>query len=203
MPEKEQLSEVSRVKNHVHGLIQDPIRVHPEQHIGDVLELIEKKRFSFSTFPVVDAVGTLLGLLPGHVVKPRYAHRKVSEALTPRAQVRTISERELGADPIARADRFFTENLGIHKLLVVDDQDRLKGLFTLSDIERITQETGAALKPAGFPIPPALRCGPFHDPPQGRQHRPGPSHRSCGSAHRSWCGLRGRLHGAWAQPRCR
>ena len=148
MPEKEQLSEVSRVKNHVHGLIQDPIRVHPEQHIGDVLELIEKKRFSFSTFPVVDATGTLLGLLPGHVVKPRYAHRKVSEALTPRAQVRTISERELGSDPIARADRFFTENLGIHKLLVVDDQDRLQGLFTLSDIERITQETGASLKPA-------------------------------------------------------
>jgi len=71
MPEKEQLSEVSRVKNHVHGLIQDPIRVHPEQYIGDVLELIEKKRFSFSTFPVVDATGTLLGLLPGHVVKPR------------------------------------------------------------------------------------------------------------------------------------
>ncbi len=148
MAEKEQLSEVSRVKNHVHGLIQDPIRVHPEQYIGDVLELIDKKRFSFSTFPVVDAAGTLLGLLPGHVVKPRYAQRKVSEALTPRAQVRTISEGELGSDPIARADRFFTENLGIHKLLVVDNQDRLQGLFTLSDIERITQETGAALKPA-------------------------------------------------------
>jgi IMP dehydrogenase len=27
MPEREQLSEVSRVKNHVHGLIQEPIKV--------------------------------------------------------------------------------------------------------------------------------------------------------------------------------
>lgn len=29
MPEREQLSEVSRVKNHVHGLIQEPIKVGP------------------------------------------------------------------------------------------------------------------------------------------------------------------------------
>src|SRR5438045_6064494 len=66
MPEKQQLSEVSRVKNHVHGLIQDPIKVAPEQLIGEVLELIEKKRFAFSTFPVVGADGRLAGLLSGH-----------------------------------------------------------------------------------------------------------------------------------------
>src|SRR5258707_12524613 len=76
MPEREQLSEVSRVKNHVHGLIQDPIKVAPEQLIGDVLHMIERKRFAFSTFPVVDGNGKLVGLLPGHVVKPRYAKRK-------------------------------------------------------------------------------------------------------------------------------
>jgi IMP dehydrogenase len=148
LPERDQLSEVSRVKYHVHGLIQDPIRVAPDQYIGDVLEMIEKKRFAFSTFPVVDAAGTLLGLLPGHVVKPRYARRRVSEALQPRSQVKTLQVSELGSDPIARADRFFTDHLGIHKLLVVDEHDKLRGLFTLSDIERITQEKGAALKPA-------------------------------------------------------
>ena len=73
MPEREQLSEVSRVKNHVHGLIQEPIKVAPEQLIGEVLELIAKKRFAFSTFPVVDGQGKLVGLLSGHVVKQRYA----------------------------------------------------------------------------------------------------------------------------------
>jgi IMP dehydrogenase len=148
LPEKEQLSEVSRVKNHVHGLIQDPIKVGPEQLIGEVVELVERKRFAFSTFPVVDESGRLLGLLPGHVVKPRYARRKVGEALTPRAQVFTLSVKDLGDDPIARADRFFTDHPGIHKLLVVDHEDRLHGLFTLSDIERITQERSALLKPA-------------------------------------------------------
>jgi IMP dehydrogenase len=148
MAEKEQLSEVGRVKNHVHGLIQEPIKASPEQLIGDVLALMEKKRYAFSTFPVVDGSGRLVGLLPSHVVKPRYAKRKVSEALTPRPQLHTILKRELGRDPIARADRFFNENPGIHKLLVVDDQDRLHGLFTMSDVERITFERNAQFKPA-------------------------------------------------------
>ncbi|HRI11675.1 MAG TPA: IMP dehydrogenase [Verrucomicrobiota bacterium] len=148
MTERDQLSEVSRVKNHVHGLIQDPIKVQAGQEIGDVLAMIEKKKFSFSTFPVVDSENRLMGLLPGHVVKPRYARRKVQEALTSRNEVRTIHERELGNDPIGRADRFFTENPGIHKLLVVDDHDHLRGLFTMSDIERISLERSAQLKPA-------------------------------------------------------
>jgi IMP dehydrogenase len=148
MPEREQLSEVSRVKNNVHGLIHEPIKVPPEQLIGDVLELIAKRHFAFSTFPVVDGQGKLVGLLPGHVVKPRYAQRRVAEALTPRGQVQTISKKELGRDPILRADKFFADHPGIHKLLVVDDEDRLHGLFTLSDIERITQERNAQFKPA-------------------------------------------------------
>jgi IMP dehydrogenase len=147
MPERQQLSEVTRVKYHVHGLIQEPIKVSPDQFIGDVLRLIEERHFSFSTFPIVDEKDRLLGLLPGHVVRPRYASRKVNEAMMPRSSVQTIAETELQPDPIARADKFFNEHIGIHKLLVVDDQDRLRGLFTLSDIERITQEKAAPLKP--------------------------------------------------------
>src|SRR5438552_10970295 len=123
MPERQQLSEVSRVKNNVHGLIPEPIKVTPEESIGDVLNLIQKKHFAFSTFPVVDGQGKLAGLLSSHVVKPRYAKRKVADALTPRAQVHTISQKELGRDPIARADKFFTDHPGIHKVMVVDDKE--------------------------------------------------------------------------------
>jgi len=148
MPERQQLSEVSRVKNAVHGLIQEPIKVTPDQLIGEVLELIETKRFGFRTFPVADAEGKLIGLLSGHVVKPRYAKRKAIEVLTPRSQVQTINKKQLGRDPIAAADKFFTEHPGIHKLLVVDDEDRLRGLFTLADVERIIQERIAQFKPA-------------------------------------------------------
>src|SRR4029078_12292553 len=120
--------------------VQAHIKVSPDQPIGDVLELIEEKRFAFSTFPVVDDKGKLAGLLPSHVVKPRYAKRKVAEALQPRSQVHTINQKNLGKDPMWRADKFFTEHLGIHKLLVVDDKDTLRGLITMSDVERFTQE---------------------------------------------------------------
>src|SRR5262245_8778645 len=148
MPERQQLSEVSRVKYHVPGMIQDPIKVSPEQVVGDVVKLVEERKFAFSTFPVVDEKGVLVGLLSGHVVKPRYAKRKIAEAMTPRAQVHTINKKELGKDPIARADKFFTERAGIHKLLVVDDEDHLRGLFTMNDVERIQQERKAQFKPA-------------------------------------------------------
>jgi IMP dehydrogenase len=148
LPEREQLSQVSRVKNNVHGLIQEPIKVSPDQCIRDILTLIEQKNYGFRTFPVVDENDTLLGLLPGHTVRPRYAATKVAEAMTPRAQVQTIQESELGNNPIAKADQFFSAHIGIHKLLVVDSADRLRGLFTISDIERIMQERHSQLKPA-------------------------------------------------------
>lgn len=70
MSPRDQLREVSRVKNHVHGLINDPITVRPESLIGEVLERIDRKGFSFSTFPVVDEGEKLIGLLPGNVVRP-------------------------------------------------------------------------------------------------------------------------------------
>jgi IMP dehydrogenase len=87
-------------------------------------------------------------LLSGHVVKPRYAKRKVADSLTPRSQVHTINVKDLADNPIARADKFFTDHPGIHKLLVVDDADQLHGLFTMSDVERITQERAAQFRPA-------------------------------------------------------
>jgi len=148
MPEKQQLSEVTRVKNYVHGLIQEPIKVTPDQLIGEILERIEAKHYRFSTFPVVDAQGRLAGLLSSHAVRPRHASRKAADLMTPREQVPTIQKKLLGRDPVAQADKFFTENPGVSKLLVVDENDTLRGLFTISDTERIILERKAQFKPA-------------------------------------------------------
>lgn len=148
MPAKEQVKEVARVKRHIHGLIQDPITVTPDQLIGDVLARIEAKRFSFSTFPVVDAAGKLVGLLSGNVVKDRYKSKKVSEVMTPHAQLITEKQRAVAKDPIKAADAFFTRHVGINKMLVVDDDGRLRGLITASDTERITSESKSRRKPA-------------------------------------------------------
>ncbi len=148
LPAKDQIKEVARVKRHVHGLIQDPITVTPDASIGDVLQMIEQRRFDFRTFPVVEESGKLAGLLSGNLVKERYKSKKVADVMTPRKQLVTVQEKALGADPIKEADKFFTEHVGIHKILVVDSQDRLRGLVTSSDVERITSEAKSRRKPA-------------------------------------------------------
>ena len=72
MSNRQQVKEVTRVKHHVHGLIQNPITITADKQIGDIIELIDEKHFQFKTFPIVDDKGKLLGLLPGRVVKQRY-----------------------------------------------------------------------------------------------------------------------------------
>lgn len=158
MSEAAQVAEVRKVKNHIHGMIDAPATVSPEMTVGDVLERIEDENLRYSTFPVVGTDGKLLGLLRGGVVKERHRALKVADAMTPRADVLTIAEKSLGKNPVAAADKAFSENIGINKLLVVDAKDRLRGLFTLSDIERLADETKSGIRSARdeqF----RLRCG--------------------------------------------
>ncbi len=148
LPGDAQIKEVARVKHHIHGLIQHPVTVPPDLTIANVLEMIEQRRFDFRTFPVVDDAGKLVGLLPGNIVKERYRSKRIADVMTPRKQLRTMPEKKIAANPIKEADKFFTENIGIHKILVVDDKDRLRGLVTSSDIERLTSEAKSRRKPA-------------------------------------------------------
>jgi IMP dehydrogenase len=148
MPAKDQVKEVARVKRHIHGLIQDPIAVAPTALIGDILAMIEQKKFAFSTFPVTDADGLLVGLLSGNLVKERYKSKKVAEVMTPRASLITELERNVAKDPIKAADVFFNQHIGLNKMLVVDDAGHLRGLVTSSDVERITAEAKSRRKPA-------------------------------------------------------
>lgn len=148
MTAKDQVKEVARVKRHIHGLIQDPITIDPNQLIGDVLAMIDQRKFSFSTFPVVDQHGKLTGLLSGHLVKDRYKSRNVADVMTPRSQLITELDTQIAKDPITAADRFFTAHIGINKMLVVDKDDRLRGMVTSSDVEKITGESKSRRKPA-------------------------------------------------------
>ena len=86
-----------------------------------------------------------------------------------RNEVYTIREDEVGNDPITTADRFFSQHMGIHKLLVVDKEDRLRGLYTLSDIERIMEESRDHVKPAV--IPNSALCGAAVSVPANKTER--------------------------------
>jgi IMP dehydrogenase len=148
MPLKDQVREVARVKRHIHGLIQDPITVMPDMAVGDVLALIEKKKYAFRSFPVVDNDGSLVGLLTGSVVKEIYRDQSVSAAMTTRDQLVTVNQKEMTHDPIQQAAKFFANNVGITKMLIVDDDNRLRALITVSDIEKILNEAQSRRKPS-------------------------------------------------------
>jgi IMP dehydrogenase len=81
-------------------------------------------------------------------VKERYRAKTVAEGMTPRSALFTLNVSALGKDPIRAADRFFNEHIGIHKMLVVDDAGKLRGLVTSTDVERILSETKSTRKPA-------------------------------------------------------
>lgn len=146
LPLRRQIEEVARVKHHIHGLIQDPITVRPDMRVGDVLGLIEQKKYAFRTFPVVHEDGRLAGLLTGSTVKEVYRNREISEAMTPRASLLTVNSRDIARDPINQAGEFFSKYIGFTKMLIVDDDDKLRGLITLSDIEAILSEAKSRRK---------------------------------------------------------
>jgi IMP dehydrogenase len=60
MSPEQQIEEVSRVKNHGHGVIENPVTMSQDQTIGDVLKKIEEEKYDFSTFPIVDEYGKLV-----------------------------------------------------------------------------------------------------------------------------------------------
>ena len=148
MPPAEQVREVARVKHHIHGFLQNPITIRPDALVADLLAKIEQKTYAFSTFPVTDDAGLLLGLVSGNVVKERYKTKKIADVMTPRASLITENIRAVAPDPIRAADTFFNNHIGIHKMLVVDDAGHLNGMVTSSDVERITAETKTLRKPA-------------------------------------------------------
>ena len=45
MSNTEQVHEVARVKNHIHGFIQEPIKAYPNQRISEVLDYIKDRGF--------------------------------------------------------------------------------------------------------------------------------------------------------------
>ena len=123
----EQVLEVEKVKKWESGMILDPVTVDPDQRIADALEIMS--RYRISGLPVTQD-GKLVGILTNRDLRfEKRLDRKVREVMT-RENLITgppgIGLEE--AKEILHANR-------IEKLLIVDGQNRLKGLITVKDIQ--------------------------------------------------------------------
>ncbi|MDD4649444.1 MAG: IMP dehydrogenase, partial [Desulfoplanes sp.] len=121
--------EVEKVKKSESGMIVDPIVVHPEDAVGRVLELMTEYRIS--GLPVVKD-GLLVGIITNRDVRfVTDMSSRVKEVMTSKNLITVpvgIKQEE--------AKRLLHKNR-IEKLLVVDDQNKLQGLLTIKDIEKV------------------------------------------------------------------
>jgi IMP dehydrogenase len=116
-------------------MIHDPVTVHPDDNVGKVLALMGEYRIS--GLPVVRG-DKLVGIVTNRDV------RFVTDPGTPVSEVMT--SRNLITVPEGISDEEAKRHLHqnrIEKLLVVDDENQLKGLITIKDIEKVKKYPNA------------------------------------------------------------
>jgi IMP dehydrogenase len=132
---KSQLKEVDKVKKSESGMIVDPVTIHPDQRIHEVLKLMEQYRIS--GVPVTQG-DQLVGIVTNRDLRfETELDKKVSEVMTKENLV-TVSEGITLED-----SKKLLHKHRIEKLLVVDRNGRLTGMITIKDIEKIKKYPNA------------------------------------------------------------
>lgn len=134
---KQQAAEVARVKRYESGLLKDPITIAPGARVRDVMEL--SRAHGISGFPVVEN-GRVVGIVTGRDL--RFETRldaPVKEIMTPRERLVTVKE---GAS-LEEAKSLMHKHK-LERVLVLNANDELRGLFTVKDITKQTSFPNAA-----------------------------------------------------------
>lgn len=149
----QQVLEVERVKKSESGMIIDPITVRQEQSVAEVQEIMST--YKISGLPVLHE-GRLVGIVTNR-------------------DLRFVSDNDLRVADVMTSKNLVTAKVGIdlehskallhehriEKLLVVDDNGKLKGLITIKDLEKIKKYPLAAKDEFGrLIVGAALGVGP-------------------------------------------
>ncbi len=137
---EEQASEVDRVKRSESGMIVNPITLSPENRIFEALALMRKYRIS--GVPITEdgsKEGLLVGILTNRDLRfETNVDRPIREVMTQEHLV-TVPV----GTTLEQAKQILHEHK-IEKLLVVDQQYRLKGLLTVKDIQKLIKYPNAS-----------------------------------------------------------
>ncbi len=147
-----QATEVLKVKKSESGIVVDPVTVNPSQTLGDAVEIMSRN--NFSGLPVVDG-DRVVGILTNRDIRfERNLAQRVEDVMT--RELITVLE---GEDP-EQCKELLHKNR-IEKLLVVDDEGRLKGLITIRDIQAAERNPLAVKDQLGrLRVGAALGTGP-------------------------------------------
>jgi len=130
-----QAREVDKVKKSESGMIVDPVTIHPDQKVHEVLALMEQYRIS--GVPVTKGE-QLVGIVTNRDLRfETDLDKKISEVMT-KENLITVPEGITLED-----SKKLLHKHRIEKLLVVDKNGRLTGLITIKDIEKIKKYPNA------------------------------------------------------------
>ncbi|MDR5756843.1 IMP dehydrogenase [Caballeronia sp. LZ035] len=133
---KEQAREVAKVKRFESGVVRDPITVPPQMRVRDVIALTQQH--GISGFPVVEGA-QLIGIVTNRDL--RFEERMdepVRTIMTPRERLVTVKE----GTSLAEAKALMHSHR-LERVLVVNDAFELRGLMTVKDITKQTENPDA------------------------------------------------------------
>src|SRR5690554_1786994 len=137
MSAERQAAEVREVKNFEAGVIREPFTVGPQTTIGEVLKLTRERRIS--GVPVVDD-GQLVGIVTGRDMRfEKKLDDPVKNIMTRKDKLVTVKEGASDEEVISLLHKH-----RIEKVLVVNDDFQLRGLITVKDIQKKSDNPNAA-----------------------------------------------------------
>jgi IMP dehydrogenase len=158
LPVSNQALEVDRVKKSESGMILNPVTMDPDQKIHEALEVM--KRYRISGVPITKA-GKLVGILTNRDLRfEKRLDEKISNVMT---KDRLIT---VPVGTTLEAAKEILHKNRIEKLLVVDEENNLKGLITIKDIEKMRKYPNSCKDAFG-----RLRVGAAIGPGKDREAR--------------------------------
>lgn len=132
----DQAAHVSRVKRFESGVVNDPVTIHPQMSVREVIALTQKHKIS--GLPVVDK-GKVVGILTNRDLRfETNLDQSIAGIMTPRERLVTVKE---GASREEAMQLLHKHRL--ERVLVVNDAFELKGLITVKDIQKSSDHPNA------------------------------------------------------------
>ncbi|MEC6817146.1 IMP dehydrogenase [Photobacterium toruni] len=145
---EQQAAEVRMVKKFEAGVVAEPVTVKPNNTIADVKRLTEEN--GFAGYPVVTDNNELIGIITGRDVRfVTDLSIKVEEVMTSKEKLASAKEGASREEVEAIMQQYRVE-----KVLLVDDNFRLKGMITAKDFQKAERKPNACKDERG-----SLRVG--------------------------------------------
>lgn len=131
-----QAEHVSKVKRFESGVVNDPITINPNMTVEEVMQITQKHKIS--GLPVL-LDEKIVGIVTNRDLRfEENLNQAVKNVMTPRERLVTVKE-GANKDEIMR----LLHQHRLERLLVIDKNDRLKGLITVKDIQKSSDHPNA------------------------------------------------------------